>query len=520
VRMARSAIVLSAGRVPDISDSASGRPPFAFDWPGARRYDTTRFAAVSDVSLYHGRAKERGLKTYDVAVLGGGPGGYVAALRAAARGAAACCIEAGQLGGVCLNLGCIPTKAMLHASEIFHSLGRAPEYGLDTGTRAVDGGAFMKRASLVAAGLRKGVEGLLAARKVDVIRGRGALTAPDTIRVDAGGKTRDVKAASIVLATGARPARPDFLPWTSDRLWTSDEATTAGTLPESVVVMGGGVIGCEFATVYSELGIPTTLVEMLDRLVPNFDADASKAVTRGLKKRGVAIHTGTRVVAMKAAKKGVTAELEGGTTVKAAVALIVVGRVPNVEEIGLETVGVELDGGIIKVDDRCRTNVAGIYAVGDCATVLQYAHLASRMGIVAADNATGHETRDPRDVVPTVVYTHPEVASVGLTEAQARDTGKDIRVARFPYQASGMARAYGDAEGEVKLIAETGCGEILGAMVIGRHAADVVQELALAIRNELTVEELAATIHPHPTFGEAVGEAAEAWMGLPIHTAG
>jgi len=460
------------------------------------------------------------VKTYDVAVLGGGPGGYVAALRAAARGASACCIEAGQLGGVCLNLGCIPTKAMLHASELFHHMGRAPEYGLDAGKLAVDGGAFMKRASDVAAGLRKGVESLLAARKVDVIRGRGILTAPDTIRVDAGGKARDVKAKSIIIATGARPARPDFLPWKSKCLWTSDEATTANALPESVIVMGGGVIGCEFATVYSELGIPTTLVEMLDGLVPGLDADAAKAVTRGLKKRRVKIHTGTRVTGMKATRKGVTAELEGGKTVKAAVALIVVGRVPNVEDIGLDAVGVELDERIIKVDERCQTNVPGIYAIGDCATVLQYAHLASRMGIVAADNATGHETRDPRDVVPVVVYTHPEVASVGLTEAQARDTGKDIRVARFPYQASGMARAYGDPEGEVKLIAETDCGEILGATVIGRHAADVIQELALAIRNELTVEELAATIHPHPTFGEAVCEAAEAWLGLPIHTTG
>ena len=460
------------------------------------------------------------MKTYDVAVLGGGPGGYVAALRAAARGASVCCIEAGQLGGVCLNLGCIPTKAMLHASELFHHMGRAPEYGLDTGKLAVDGGAFMKRASDVAAGLRKGVESLLAARKVDVIRGRGVVTAPDTIRVDAGGKARNVKAKSIIIATGARPARPDFLPWNSKHLWTSDEATTANALPESVIVMGGGVIGCEFATVYAELGIPTTVVEMLDRLVPGLDADAAKAVTRGLKKRRVTIHTGTRVTGMKATRKGVTAELEGGKTVKAAVALIVVGRVPNVEDIGLDAVGVELDGGIIKVDERCQTNVPGIYAIGDCATVLQYAHLASRMGIVAADNATGHETRDPRDVVPVVVYTHPEVASVGLTEAGARDTGKDIRVARFPYQASGMARAYGDPEGEVKLIAETACGEILGAMVIGRHAADVIQELALAIRSELTVEELAATIHPHPTFGEAVCEAAEVWLGLPVHTTG
>jgi len=460
------------------------------------------------------------LRTYDVAVLGGGPGGYVAALRAAARGAKVCCIEAGQLGGVCLNVGCIPTKAMLHASEIFRQTGRAREYGLRAGQSGVDGAAFMKRASDVAADLRKGVEGLLKARKVDVIRGRGVLTARDTIRVDADGKKQSVKAKSIIIATGARPARPDFLPWNSDHLWTSDEATTAKQLPQSVVVMGGGVIGCEFATVYAELGIPTTLVEMLDRLVANLDDDAGKAVARSLKKRRVKVHTGARVVGMKATKKSVTAELDDGKTVKAAVALVVVGRVPNVENIGLETVGVELDARIIKVDERCRTNVPGLYAVGDCAATLQYAHLASRMGVVAAETATGHDARDPRDVVPAVVYTHPEVASVGLTEGQARETGKDIRVARFSYQASGMARACGDPEGQVKLIAETDCGEILGGLVIGRHAADVIQEIALAMRNELTVEELAATIHPHPTFAEAVCEAAQAWLGLPVHTTG
>ena len=460
------------------------------------------------------------MKSYDVAVLGGGPGGYVAALRAAARGAQVCCIEADQVGGVCLRVGCIPTKAMLHASEIFHSLGRAREYGLDAGEPTVDGAAFMKRASDVAAALCKGVESLLAARKVDVIRGRGVLTARDTLRVEAGGKGRDVKAKAIIIATGARPARPGFLPWNSDRLWTSNEATTARELPESVIVMGGGVIGCEFATIYAELGIPVALVEMLERLVPNLDTDAAKAVTRALKKRKVKVHTGVRVTGMKATKKGVTAELEDGKTLKAAVALIVVGRLPNTEDIGLETVGVECDARLIKVDDRCRTNVAGIYAVGDCAATLQYAHLASRMGIVAADNATGHDARDPRDVVPMVVYTHPEVASVGLTEQEARLTGKDIRVARFPYLASGMARAYGDPEGEVKLIAETECGEVLGAMVIGQHAADVIQEIALAIRNELTVEELAGTIHPHPTFGEAVCEAAEVWLGLPVHITG
>ena len=455
--------------------------------------------------------------TYDVAVLGGGPGGYVAALRAATRGAKVCCIESGLLGGVCLNVGCIPTKAMLHASEVCQHIARAAEYGLAAGEPKVDGAVFMKRVVDVSAGLRKGVEGLLKARKVDVLRGRGRLTARDTIVVEGDGAPQEVKAKSIILATGSRPVRPTFLPWDSGRVWTTDEATTAKTLPESVLIIGGGVIGCEFATVYAELGIPTTVVEMLDRLVANIDAEAGKAVQKSLQKRGVKVRLKTKIVGMTATKKGIVAEIEGGEKIEAAVALSAVGRAPNVEELGLESVGVALDGRIVKVDDRCRTSVENIYAVGDCAAVMQYAHLASRMGVVAADNATGHAARDPRNVVPVGVYTHPEIASVGLSEAEAAAGGKEVRVSRFHYQASGMARAYGDTEGMVKLIAETKFGEILGAVVIGQHATDVIQEIACAMKNELTVEELAATIHPHPTFVEGILEAAEGWLGLPVH---
>jgi len=458
--------------------------------------------------------------TYDVAVLGGGPGGYVAALRAAKRGAKTCCIEAGLVGGVCLNVGCIPTKAMLHASEIFHRFVRAAEYGFAAPKPTVNGPDYMKRVASVTAGLRKGVEGLLKGRKVDLIRGRGRLTARDTLAVETEAGPQAIEAKAIILATGARPAKPPFFPWDSGRVWTTDQATTATALPESIVVVGGGIIGCEFATIYAELGIRTIVVEMLDRLVANIDDDASKAIAKSLEKRGVTVRTGKRLVGMKASASGVAAELEGGETVQASHALVAVGRPPNTENLGLETVGVKLDGKIIKVDDRCRTSVEGIYAIGDVAETRQYAHLASRMGTVAADNATGHPASDPRTVVPVGIYTHPEVATVGESEAEAAKTGKKVRVARFHYQASGMARAYGDTEGQVKLIAGEELGEVLGAVVIGRHATDVIQGIALAMRNELTVEELAATIHPHPTFVEGVMEAAEAWLGFAVHAGG
>ena len=458
------------------------------------------------------------MPTYDVAVLGGGPGGYVAALRAVKRGAKTCCIEANRIGGVCLNVGCIPTKAMLHAGEVFKHIARAGEYGFVVGGKpSVDGAAYMKRVADVVGFITKSVEKLLKARQVDILRGRGRLTARDTITVETDAGPQEVKAKSIILATGSRPARPAFLPFDSGRVWTTDEATTATVLPESVIIVGGGVIGCEFATVYSELGIPTTVVEMLDRLAANVDEDAAKAITKSLQARGVTIKIGAKITAMKATDAGIVARLESGEELSASHALAAVGRPPNVENIGLEAVGVKLDGKVIKVDDRCRTNVEGIYAVGDCAETRQYAHLASRMGIVAADNATGHPARDPRTVVPVGIYTHPEVAAVGLSEVEAVKAGRKVRAAKFFYLGSGMARAYGDTEGEVKLIADADLGEILGAVVIGQHATDVIQEIALAMRHELTVEELAATIHPHPTFVEGVLEAAEAWLGVPIH---
>jgi dihydrolipoamide dehydrogenase len=459
--------------------------------------------------------------TYDVAVLGGGPGGYVAAIRAAKRGAKTCCIEADRIGGVCLNVGCIPSKAMLHAGEVFRHITRAAEYGFNVSEKpTVNGPVYMKRVQGVVEGIRTSVEKLLKFRKVDVIRGRGRLTAQGTLTVETLTGPQEMHARSIILATGSRPARPALFPFASGRVWTTDEAFGVADLPESIIIVGGGVIGCEFATMYGELGIPTTVVEMLDQIVATTDEDVRKAVRRSLEVRGVTVLAGAKITSMKAEGGGVTAELEGGRTLTASHALVAVGRPANIEGLGLETVGVELAGKVIKVDDRCRTNVNGIYAIGDCAETRQYAHLASRMGIVAADNATGHAASDPRTVVPAGIYTHPEVATVGQSEADAQASGRKVRVSRFFYLGSGMARAYGDTEGQVKLIADAQDGRVLGAVVIGQHATDVIQEIALAMRKELTAEDLAATIHPHPTFVEGVMEAAEAWIGFPIHSAG
>ena len=456
---------------------------------------------------------------YDVAILGGGPGGYVAALRAAMRGARVCCIEAGYLGGTCLNVGCIPTKAMLRAAELCYEAARAGQLGLSVEVGPVDGSSFMSRVAKVVSGLRVGVAHLLEAREVDVVSGRGRLLAADRLCVATAEGQREISAGSVIIATGSRPARPALLPADSPRVMTTDEATTADSLPQSVLIVGGGVIGCEFATIYSELGIPTTLVEMLDTLVPGTEPDISMAVARSLKRRRVKVHTGAGIASVTVSADGVTAELADGKTVQAAAVLAAVGRAPNVEDIGLEALGLELADGVIRTDDHCRTSVANVYAAGDVASTRQYAHLASRMGIIAADNATGHAVADPLDVVPACIYTHPEVASVGLTEAEARRGGRDVRVADFPYRAAGIAHAYGQVDGRVKLVADTG-GRLLGGSVICARATDVIGLIALAVRKELSVDDLAETIVAHPTFYEAVGEAADAWLGLPIHFPG
>lgn len=456
---------------------------------------------------------------YDVAVLGAGPGGYIAALRAALRGAGTCCIEQGELGGTCLNTGCIPTKAMLHASGLYWQLRHADKFGISLDNPRLDAAAYMNRNTEIVEGLRAGVAFLLKKRNVDIIKGRGRLTAQDTISIETDTGAKQIKAKAIILATGAKPVRPDFLPWESGRVMTTDEATTASDLPGSVLVLGGGVIGCEFATIYSELGVETTVVEMLDSLAADLDSDISKAITTSLKERNVNIICGTKLETVTTEADGIVGKPTTGREIKAERLLAAVGRKPNIENMGLEELGVELEDGVTKVDECCRTNIEGIYAVGDVAEPRQYAHLATRMGIIAADNATGHEASDDRTVVPVGVYTHPEAALVGLSEQQAKQQHKNIRVSRFAYSTSGMAQACGNTKGLVKIMAEEELGAILGAVVIGEHATDVIQEITVAMRNELTVEELAGTIHPHPTFVEAIGEAAEAWMGLPLHIA-
>jgi dihydrolipoamide dehydrogenase len=450
---------------------------------------------------------------YDVVVIGGGPGGEAAAWRAHRRGASTCLIEANRLGGACLNVGCIPTKAMLHASELFWQIQRAGQLGISSGPVKVDGPAFMRRVSQVVSTLRGALDKKYQAGGVDLLRGWGRLTGPHTVGVDlcAGGQEQ-IEARSVIIATGSVPARPAVFPWHSAKLLTTDEALTAETLPKSVLIVGGGVIGCELATIYAELGIPTTLVEMLDRLAATLDGEASKLINRTLVKRGVNVQLRSKITELNCDDAGVLAITDGGQKLQAACALVAVGRRANIHDMGLSAAGVKVRDGLIAVDDRCRTNVPGIYAVGDAADRRQYAHLATRMGVVAGKNATGGDAQDDLSAVPIGVFTHPEVTSVGLSEKQAVERHLHVRSSAVQYRATGVGWAYDQREGLVKIVADAGTGRIYGGVAIGYRAAEVLQELTVAVKHALTVSQLAETIHIHPTFSEAICLAAEQWL--------
>jgi dihydrolipoamide dehydrogenase len=411
----------------------------------------------------------------------------------------------------------MPTKAMLAASGLRHQTASFEKFGLSGTAPSVDAKAFMQRVADVIATLgEKTDKGVELNKQITLVTGRGRIVDPARIAVQTADGEVTVNAKSIIIATGSKPARPGFLPWDAPCVITSDEATTASDLPQSILIIGGGVIGCEFATVYSELGIKTYLVEMQDKLLPELDKEASATAEASLADRGVEVLTAQRVASVTPKGDSASVELDDGRNIGVHRVLVSVGREANIADIGLEELGVEVVDNIITVDDHCRTNIENIYAIGDAAEAQQYAHLADRMGIVAADNATGHELTDDRTVVPVGAYTHPEIASVGLTLAQAKEKFGKARVYRYSYQTGGMALVCGKTEGQVKLIADPDTGTIYGALWIADHATDMIVEIALAMRHGLTLGDIAQTIHPHPTYQEAVAVIAETWATQAI----
>ena len=456
----------------------------------------------------------------DICVLGGGPGGYVAALRASARGAKVALVESDDVGGVCLNRGCIPSKTLLRSAEVYQLALHGSSYGVETTGVRADYAAMNKRTDGVVRQLRRGVASLLDAAGVTVLKGRGRVMGAGAVEATLEDRTELIVAPKIFLATGSSAAMPPIpgvdLPGVID----SDGAFRLTDLPAHILIAGAGAVGVEWATLFALLGSEVTLVEMLPAVVPVEDADVSTTMRRILVQQGVHVHTDTRITAIASVGGGLRIELATGgdtTSVTATHALMATGRRPNVEGLGLESASVRYGPQGIEVEAHMQTSASGIYAIGDVTGQKLLAHVASHQGVVAAEHALGHDAEyDPR-AVPACTFTHPEIASVGLTEAEARAQVGDVLIGHFPFQALGRARAYGDTDGFVKLVAGAAYGEILGMHVIGPTASDLISEGVLAIRLEATLEDLRETIHAHPTFPEATAEAAWQAIGEPLH---
>jgi dihydrolipoamide dehydrogenase len=460
---------------------------------------------------------------FDVIVVGGGPAGYVCAIRAAQLGLATAVVEREKLGGVCVNIGCIPTKALLHSAYVATLVSHdAKELGIEVGAVKTDYGVAMRRSRKVSEQNSKGVEFLMKKHKITVIRGNAVLGRNRSVRV---GKDEYQARKGVVIATGSRvKGIPQIgLEINKTTVISSDEALFLESVPKTMTIIGAGAVGCEFADIFTAFGTKVTLVEALPRILPMEDAESSDTVTKSFKKRGMTVYAGAKVKKATLAKDKTSLEVEvGGKTenIESEKVLMAAGRAVNTEDLGLQEAGVQLtDRGFIKVKlATLETTAAGIYAIGDVAGPPMLAHKGSREGVVVAEIIAGHHPQPIKyDNVPSVTYCHPEVASIGLTEEQAKEKKLDYQVGRFPFSANGRARTSSETEGFVKIIRDKKYGEILGAHIVGGHASEIIHELAVARQNEYTVEEVDLAIHAHPTLSEAVAEAALDSMGRVVH---
>jgi len=460
---------------------------------------------------------------YDVLVIGAGPAGYVCAIRAAQLGQKTAIVDREWLGGVCLNVGCIPSKALLHNAEVAHTLRTGgKELGFTLDGLKLDYGAAVRRSRQVSERLVKGVGFLMKKNKIEVLMGTASLEGAGKVVVTAAdGAAKTVSAAHVVIATGARPAAIPGVAIDGQRVLTYREAILQVSLPESVVIIGAGAIGLEFATVWNSYGAEVTVVEMLPRIAPLEDEEVSKEISRAFNKRGIKTLAGTKVEAVEALKTKVKVTVsgaEGKQTLEASQALVATGFKPNSQDIGLESAGVKTDGrGFIEIDDRMAASAPGIWAIGDVTGKLMLAHVGSAMGIICAENIAGAETTTLNyEMMPRATYSQPQIASFGLTEAQAKERGYQPKVGRFPFQANGKALGLGDYAGWVKLIVDAKYGEILGAHMVGPDVTELLPELTLAQMMELTPAEIARNVHAHPTLSETLMEAAHAAEGHSI----
>lgn len=464
------------------------------------------------------------LKDYDVVIIGGGTGGYVAAIRASQLGLKAAVVEKGKIGGTCLHAGCIPSKALLRSAEVYANTKNGEKFGIIAPEVKLDFSKVQARKEEIIDRLFKGVQHLMKKGKIDVYEGKGKILDPSNVLVKMNNEESEIilNTRNILIATGSRPRTLPGLEADGQYVMTSDEALQIEELPNSIIIVGGGVIGIEWASMLADFGLDVTVIEYSDRILPTEDKDISKEVQRLMKKKGVKIITGAKVLPQTLEKgEGVSikAKYKGKETSFSADKLLVsVGRLPNLENIGLENTTIDLDLSFISTNEYFQTNESNIYAIGDVIGGLQLAHVASHEGIIAIEHIAG-EKPEPLEytLVSKCVYSSPEVASIGLTEDQAKERGFQVRIGKFPFRAIGKALVFGESDGFVKLIVEEGSNKLLGAHMVGPHVTDMITETGLALVLNATNMDIVSTIHPHPTLAEAISEAALAVDGKEIH---
>ncbi|RME86214.1 MAG: dihydrolipoyl dehydrogenase [Planctomycetota bacterium] len=458
---------------------------------------------------------------FDVTVIGGGPGGYVAAIRASQLGKKVALIEEKDLGGICLNWGCIPTKTLLKSAELYQQIQKKGKtFGLQVGSLEVDYNQIIQNSRNVANRLSKGIGFLMKKNKIQVFSGRGRLLDSHTIEIE-GSETKTITSSFIILATGARPRELPNLKADGKRIWNSRHSLSSREKPSSVVVVGAGAIGVEFAYFWNALGVPVTLVEMESRILPIEDEEISGLLTKSFQKQGIQIRTSTVVQKVKEKDEGLLFELESKgkkDILEASHCLLAIGVQGNSQNLGLENLGIKVEKSWIQVNDFCQTSIPHIYAIGDVNGPPWLAHVASKEGILAVEHLAGLDVQ-PLDLnkIPGCTYCHPQVASVGMTEAKALEAGYEIKVGRFPMRASGKALAMGESEGVAKVVIDAKYGELLGCHIIGPEATEFLTEFTVAMTGELTYQEILDTIHPHPTMSETLMEAVHEAIGEGIH---
>lgn len=454
---------------------------------------------------------------FQVVVIGGGPGGYVAAIKAAQSGSSVALVEAATLGGTCLNVGCIPTKALVANGDVWRKLQAAPQFGISVKEASFNYAEMVARKDRVVSNIVKGLEGLIAANPITLFRGYAKFSSANELFVH-GEDSGILVADKVIIATGSEPRNIAAFPFDGERIHSSTSLLSLNTLPKKLAVIGGGYIGCEFASLYRTLGVEVTILEMLPQILSTEGKEVGEFMRAAFARQGIVVRTGVRVDGIDRTKSGLSIRLDGSEPVETEIALVSVGRKLNSDDLGLEKVGVKCTPqGAIEVNERMESSIPSIYAIGDVTGKFLLAHVASHQGIVAATNATGGHSVMHYNAIPAVVFTHPEAATVGLSLEKAKERGYEAHIAKFPFQALGKSQAAIETDGFAQLIVESRTHQILGAQVVGYEAGTLIAEMALAIQNELTLECVGETIHAHPTISEAWMEAALLAGGTPIH---